>query len=321
MKRVFVHLLLFLLPFLLNIAIVYVVDPYNLIHEGKYISDEAKYKCIRRTAATIPRGQVPWKMAMYDRNPIPNVVFGDSRMTHLNGDYFTQNTGEELFNFAIAGGNLRTSIDFFWFCTTKTSLKRVFFQVGFINFNDKVYYDIVAPYWKFSSNLLTYFTNQNVCIDTYSVLYYLATDNEDFVNIDYHERSINLWQRGYDLIDLRMNDFVYPSNYLNEYRKIVNYCKENGIEIYFIHIPNHRSFIDKIREYDKEKEYQAYFEDLKSLSPLINPTSLFNFTQTDENYKDVFHFKTEFADSISNEIWKQYIHLYFQPPLAQQTGQ
>ncbi len=319
MKRVIVYLVLFLLPFLLNALVIYFVDPYNLIREGKYIPDEVKYRCIGRTATTIPRGQVTWKMAKYARHPLPNVVFGDSRMTLMNEDYFTAHTGEELYNFAIAGGNLRTSIDFFWYCTTKTSLKRVFFQVGFINFNDKVYYDIVSPYWKFSNNLLTYFTNQDVCIDTYSLLYYNKSRNENFVNIDYRERKIDKWQRGYDLLELRMNDFIYPTNYLNEFKKIVNYCKKNGIEIYFIHIPNHRNFIDKVREYDKEVEFQAYFEDLKSLSPLIKASSLYPFTQNDANYKDVFHFKDEFADSISTEIWKEYINVYYQPAIAQTT--
>jgi hypothetical protein len=271
------------------------------------VPDEVKYKCIRRTAATIPRGQVSWKMADYERNPVENVIFGDSRMTHLNADYFTTETGEPTFNFAIAGGNLQTSIDFFWFCTEHIKLKRAFFQVGFINFNDNVNYDIVEPYFKYKENLLNYFTGRSVCIDTYAVIYYLIGKSEKFVDINHRERKIDLWKRGYDLIDLRLTEYAYPDNFLAEFEKISAYCTENDIELKFIRLPNHTSFSDKLTEYDKEGSFKAYCDDLERLGGLIYPFSLEEFTRNDDNFKDVFHFYTNYADSISSEVWKQYL--------------
>ncbi|HBH49064.1 MAG TPA: hypothetical protein DDX98_10510 [Bacteroidales bacterium] len=308
MKRIFTHLFLFLLPFILNTVIVYIVDPYNIIYKSHIVPDEAKYKCIRRTAATIPRGQVPWKMAEFERNPKANVVFGDSRMTHLNAKYFTEQTGEEMYNFSIAGGNLKTAIDLFWFSTEHINLKRAFFQIGFINFNDNVNYEIVSPYFKFKQNSLNYFNSRSVCIDTYSVLYYLISGNENFADIEYRERNIDLWQRGFDLVDFRLTDFIYPENYLSEFKKIFDYCKQNNIELKFIHIPNHESFEPKIVKHNKEAEYQGYFNDLNNLGGLISPKEeLEAFTSNKENYKDVFHFYPSFADSISNAIWRKYL--------------
>jgi hypothetical protein len=308
MKRIYTHLGLFLLPFILNAFIVFLVDPYNFINKSHLISDEAKYNCICRTTTTIWRGQVPWKMENFDRNPMQNVSFGDSRMTHINDKYYKEQTGEGIYNFAIAGGNLKTSIDFFWYCAERTKLKNVFFQLGFMNFNDNVNYDILTPYRSFKSNTLNYFISGSVWIDTYSLLYYVISGDKKFADINYRERKIDTWQRGYNLVDLRLTEYAYPQKFIKELDKISEYCKLNDIKLTFIYLPTYKSFQDKIEYYGREDSFQSFFKEINKLGDVVNPSSFKEFSDNAENYKDVFHFNQRFDDSVSTGIWKEYLN-------------
>jgi len=308
MKRTYTRLLLFLVPFILNAFIILVVDPYNILNTG-LIPKETKYRCIGRSGASLPRGQVPYKMAQFDRSPIQNVIFGDSRMTHLNCKYFVKKQKEGIYNFAIAGGNVQTAIDFFWFCAEKIKLKRVFFQIEFMNFSDAVNYDLVKPYRDYKESIFKYLISKSASIDTYALIYYLISANDRFVDICYHERNIDTWKRSYDGFEKKLSIYKYPKIYLSEFNKIKNFCLEQNIDIYFIILPNYITYYDVIRKHEMVDDYNTFISNINRLGTLLEPVSLGGFTKDKNNYRDIFHYCAHRFDSISNEIWKQYFRI------------
>jgi hypothetical protein len=305
MKKLYLKIVLFLSPLILNAILVFLVDPYNFFNISHIIPDEGKEKCYRRTMESVPRGSICWKINEYMRNPSDYVLLGDSRMARMNSEISRSIIGVKVYNFTVPGGNYRTLKDIFDIVTQSNKhLKELYIELVFLNFNQNVNYDLLPFLTKFQNKPLTYLYDKNIIRDTWVNLYYYFSENEDYISLSVREKDVDEWKRASRLIDERLSNFKYPDNYVRDLYAIKAYCEKNHIALYFILPPTYVEFDKRVEEKGLTQEYQDFHSLVRSLGSTVDLDHMHAFCSNRSNYKDYFHFQNYLLDSIAKVIWR-----------------
>ncbi len=305
MKKIYLKLFVFLSPFIINALLIIMVDPYNFLGLSHIIPDSYKIKCLGRTMETTPRGNICWKILEYGRSPKENILIGDSRMVHIDNSLSEKIIGEEVYNFSIPGANFRTVNDIFWEAAKNKDLKQVYLQVGFLNFSKNVAYDLMESLNEYRREPFKYFYDKDIIEDTWVNIYYYFSHDENYVNLDYRERDVDLWSRAQRLTDGRLAKYEYSTDYEKELKKISEYCKKNNIGLYFILLPTQKGFTDKVASKGLDNEYDMFNSFIESLGNTISFNHMDQFTSNKANFKDYFHYHQEARDSITCLLWQE----------------
>jgi hypothetical protein len=297
--------MIFLSPFILNAFLIIIVDPYNFYNVSHIVPDENKKACIGRTMESTPRGNICWKLLEYERNPLENILIGDSRMVHIHDSISENILGEKVYNFSVPGANFITLKDIFWEAVENKNIKNIYIQISFLNFSKNVNYDLKANLDKFRSSPLKYLYDKDIISDTWTNIYYLASKNPKIVDINYRERNVDSWERARIMSVRRLERYDYSEEFEQELNKISRYCKDNKINLYYILIPNHVGFNELVEEMGAEDEYQTFINFVHSQGETINLKTLQQISSNDNNFKDYFHFEPAILDSLTKMIWKE----------------
>lgn len=278
---------------------VFIVDPYNLFYISRIFSDNSKFKCVNRSNASSPRGNILWKTIEFKRNPTPNIILGDSRMEDVNPDCLSKKLGGPVTNMAVPAGNNKTIIDLFWMAAKTTELKNVFIQTNFNRYNALFNFDLFEPTRQLLHKPFYYFFKWNYIEDAFSVMYYSVSGDEKYVSQSYRFRDDN-WSSTEHLItnELSRFDYVYPTKLYSGLKGIATYCKENHINLQFIIAPDFYESHSYIRIYGLEKEYRKFKSDIKALGSTVDLDDGMPFSYNKNNYLDHFHIKPHMADTI-----------------------
>jgi hypothetical protein len=304
MKTLLLKLLLFFLPFICIAVIVFIVDPYDLFYVSRIFSDASKYKCVNRSNASSPRGNILWKTIEFKRNPAPNIILGDSRMEDVNPDCLSKRLGGKVANLAVPAGNNKTIIDLFWMAAKTTQLKNVFIQTNFNRYNALFNFDLFEPTRQLLNKPFYYFLKWNYIEDAFSVMYYSFSKDEDYVSQSYRFRDDN-WSSTEKLItnELSRFDYVYPTKLYSGLKDIAIYCKENRINLRFVIAPDFFESHSYIRIFGLENEYRQFKTDIKALGSTVDLDNGMPFSYKKDNYLDHFHIKPNMADTIVSMIF------------------
>lgn len=305
MKKIYLKLIIFVSPFIINVLLIIIVDPYNFIGLSKVISDKVKVKCIERNNETKPRGNVCWKTLEYERNPSKNVLIGDSRLTQIDNTLDGQVFGQDVYNYSISGNDFPTARDVFWEIVKNKKVEKIFFQLGFVSFDQNVDYNLMSFIKKYKRDPLKYFYDKSIIKDTWVILYYLITKDENYVDINYHERNIDMMHRSEVLLKRQFEHYNYSKEYERALIKISKYCKENDIELIFILLPKYQQFNIFLHDYNLTEDYNNFVKLLSESGKLINLDNMDEFSSNRENFRDYFHYRKEMLDSITYLIWHE----------------
>ncbi len=320
MKKLYIKIVIFLSPFLINVLIIFLVDPYNFFNVSHIFPDADKKKCLGRTMVSTPRGNICWKTLEYERNPVDVILIGDSRMVHINNEIANQIMEEKVYNFSIPGGNVRTLNDLFWLAAKNKNLKKVFIQVAFLNSSKNVNYDLMESINKFKRDPITYLYDKDIIIDSWVNLYYHFSRDEDVVNIDVREKDVDLWKRAEYLVNNRLAVFEYSDEFTRQLKHISEYCHVHNIELCFIFLPTYYKFQDKLKEYHLSEEYNNFHKFLSSLGNTIELDTMKNFCKNRNNYRDYFHFQYSILDSVTRMTWREAKKLELLPAKLEQNN-
>lgn len=300
MKKLYLQLILFLSPFLLISLLVVIVDPYDFFNISNLISDDQKIKCLNRSNASSPRGNILWKTIAFRRDPAPNIILGDSRMVDINPVIFEKQYGEKVANLAIPAGNNKTIIDLFWMAARTTKLKNVFIQTNFNRYNALFTFDLYEKTRQLIDRPLFYFGNWDYIEDSFALLYYILSKDEEYVNQSFKYQKDN-WSLTEKLIIKEMSeiDYIYPQKIFDDFTVIAHYCKENNINLQFIIAPDNYEYHSYIRVFKMEKEYERFKNDIRKLGNTIDLDEGLPFSFNKKNYLDHFHLHPEYADTIA----------------------
>lgn len=305
MKKLVLKLLIFLSPFILNALLIIIVDPYNFYNISHIIPDDNKKACLGRTMKSTPRGNICWKILEYERNPRNSILIGDSRMVHIKDSISKNVLGDEVYNFSIPGANFITLKDIFWKAVKNKDLHHVYIQVSFLNFSKNVNYDLMESLNKFKISPLKYIYDKDIIIDTWVNLYYSITKNDKIVDINYRERNVDSWERAKAMSLRRLEKYQYSTKFEKELWKMAKYCEDENIKLYFVLIPTHTDFIQKIESQGFKDDYSAFKKLVHTLAPVIDLKSLEESDSDNLKYRDYFHFQQETLDSLTRMIWEE----------------
>ena len=305
-------MLLLSLPFCLYAVFILMVDPFDFFNGHAAVPEGIKL----RTAAML--NPCFWKMNQYKRRPAANILLGDSQMVTLRADKIKEITGEDYFNFASGGGSIKEDIDTFWFAARLVKLRKVYIDMSLTSFNDAAYSDRTKLFLATEQNPVRYFLSQTVARAAVYAAYSALTHTDLKLGVPRIPEKA-FWQNEL----LRQTDIyrrrVYPTKYKPELAHVIRYCREQGIQVFFVILPAHvdLQYVAKARHLEKENELMR--RDLRAMAPLYD----FNFeneiTVRKENFKDPTHFSEPIADLIIREIWGGQLHhgkVYDLPPVV-----
>lgn len=276
-------------------AAVALVDPYNLFRGAV----ESKNLTLSDTFLKID--PCLWKCFDYQRNPVRNIILGDSRADNLDTKYIQDTTNEKYYNLAYGGGTLPEIIDTFWFATKQIKLQKVYIGLNFNLYNQYNTMNRFVDVDKIMNCNSMYFINHNVVKSLYYYLRWRCSAND--IQVGRPDKDKNqFWQSqlGAQTRSFYAN-YKYPDNYLSELKKIASYCTHNDIKLVFIIFPTHIDLQNKVREYNLVEEEKHFKNDVMALAPTYDFDYANYYTMNRDNFKDPYHYEN--SHSIINEIW------------------
>lgn len=303
-KRYFFKALLFALPLIIYGLIILIVDPYNFINLFKVIDNRDKFKVVQRTDESSPRGNILWKAVHYKRNPVPNIIIGDSQGKDINVDIIEEQTGEKYFNFCSPGASFSTMFNTFWFATEQTKLEKVCFQLAFMNYNAARDYDL----WHFAEDYFKrpyeYFTTKEIFFDAIANIAWVTTRNEKIIQRGYEYLPPDAMEKlAQQRLNLFFSEYVYPQTIKDELEHITDYCRKNNIEYCFLILPVYKGVDEHLAKNNLFDDKLTFKQDVYSLGPTYDLDKLAGLKADRFNFIDYFHPTPMVMDSLTRLIW------------------
>lgn len=275
---------------------IYVVDPFNFLNPHSPVSNEAKL----RTAAKL--NPFFWKMNLFMKKPVANILIGDSPILSLRPQKIQELTGEEYFNFAYGGGTIREAANTFWFAAQSARLRKVYIGINLIHYNDAAYDDRTGFFLRMQQRPASYFFDRTVLQSALYASYSAMTQTDPEIGVPRINRETG-WSETLSSNAKVYRDFKYPAKYRQELMKIVRYCKEHEIEVFFLILPSHVDLQRLAGEYRLEQTREQIKRELSEMAPVYDFDYESELTTNKDNFKDPIHFREQVGDLLVQEIW------------------
>ncbi len=304
MKKSVGTIFIFSIPFFLYALIIVVVDPYNYVNVSGLIDDKTKIDVFKRSNSSSPRGTILWKALRYKRKPVKNILIGDSQGNAIQEKMVEELTGEEIFNFCTPGSSYETMFDSFWYCMDISIPKKVYFQVGFMNFNKNRSYNLFNNAQDYLDKPYYYFMNKDILFDSFCNIAYWITRDTNLVSKPAEFYNIN-WQNDLSEYYLKLffGKYEFPKEFLAEFNKISDYCKMHDIELNFIILPVYKRVNEYLAENDLLSTKERFISEIRDLGTLYDYTDFGGISEQRNHFYDYFHPKEHIIDSIVGVIW------------------
>ena len=304
MKKYFLRGLIFAIPLFLYILFILIVDPYNFINIFHVIPAKEKFRVIQRTDESSPRGNLLWKTIEYKRNPLPNIIVGDSQGKDINVELVDSITGEQYYNLCVPGSSFETMFNMFWFAAHYNKLNKVYFQVAFMNYNANREYDLFHFATDYFEKPYEYFTTREIFFDAIANVAWAVSRNPAILERSYEylppKDMENLAQKR---LDMFFGKYIYPEKYRAEFNKIVEYCKENDIQLCFVVLPVYKGVDQYLQKKGMVADRLKFLKDINSYGYTINLDKLSYLKEDRNNFIDYFHPSQQVIDTLTHIIW------------------
>lgn len=279
---------LFIVVFLLN----FIIDPYNYNNIFKLDLDKknVSYKQNYRL----------YKMLEYREEPKNYIVLGDSRGGLLQPNFFKNH---DVYNFAYGGGSLDELIDTFWYATEKVRLKNVVFVIPFSMYNQYEYINQTKEAQLFISKPHKYYFSLFVTKISFLNIYTsLFNENKGFQNPNLYlpnkNEKMDYWKGQLYGANRFYAKYKYPKNLFLRLQEIKKYSKLNDINLIFLLPPSHMDLQNKTKDFNLEKEYLKYKNDIFSLGVTFDCDFESEVTSNMDNFTDPLHYSSIVAENI-----------------------
>ncbi|MGD9547293.1 MAG: hypothetical protein AB7V45_07020 [Candidatus Krumholzibacteriia bacterium] len=288
---------LFLIPFALYGLAILVVDPFNYFAVPSPIADQLKQEI------SFKLNYAMWKMFEFRRQPMSNILLGDSRMMTLKPDLIEAICGRPYYNFAYGGGSLKEAVATFWYANELTDLKSVVIGLDLNTYNGSDFKDRVSEVEGAIHNPFLYLTNNTVMISAWKVVVSSLTGTVDRIGQPVGDRE-SFWRHQLDVTaKVNFGNYKKPVAYRNQLQTIADFCRSRDIELVFIIFPSHRDLMDKIDDYGLRPDDQAMREDLARLGKVFDFAWDNELTRDRTAFKDPYHFTPEVEEEIIRTVW------------------
>ncbi|MEI9958281.1 MAG: hypothetical protein WDM90_18700 [Ferruginibacter sp.] len=290
-------ILIFVMPFVILIALEICVDPFNYFSAEKN-KDQLKLK----NNLSRKKDTYLYRLIEYDRSPTSTIVLGDSRAQRLNAEFFEEVNGEKIINLGAGAGSLQDVIKIFWNLSVKHTLKTVYIGVAIELYNGTLLKDRVSAAIEVKNSVPLYLMNRFTVKNTMLILKSRLFNQDIVTDIPPFTRA-EFWK--YELSEERrfLASYSYPQNYYDDLKKISAYCLKNNIKLIFFISPTHTELQNIVTEYKLNKEYEKFKEDIKSFGDLYDFNWPNAITENKNNFLDPLHT----IDSVSKIMIKEMV--------------
>ena len=118
-------ILIFIVPFIILVALEVMIDPFNFFSAEK----NKKLLDLKNNLAR-KKNTYLYRLIEYERNPYPAIVLGDSRAQRLMPEFFEEVNGEKVANLAAGAGSLQDVIKIFWDLSSRNKLSKVYIGIA-----------------------------------------------------------------------------------------------------------------------------------------------------------------------------------------------
>lgn len=292
------HGMLFSIPFLLYAIFIIATDPFNFIGVASVIPDDVK------TRTSFALNPCFWKMESYVKNPLPNVLLGDSRMQAISTTQLKNLTGDDYFNFAYGGATMREILDTFWFAAKHEKLQKVYIGLNLTVYSDYNITDRTKTYLSISDNPGLYFVNRTVLQSAVYATYSYVTATDLKIGVPSGDRD-TFWQHQLRDVDGGyFRNYVYPVRYRSELEQVAEHCKRNGIELTFIIFPTHSDVHRLMSDYNLAEFNERFRDDLRQFGHVYDFDFPNDLTENPQNFRDPDHTIAPITESVTTQVWK-----------------
>lgn len=294
----------FSVPILMLLLFIVVIDPYEFVNVSHLIDSRCKIDVLNRSDAVSPRGNLLWKTIHFKREPKSKLIIGDSQGRKIKESLIKEISGEDYFNYCCEGASFETMIEVFWFAAEQIKLEKVFFQVGFMNYNANRSYNLFHFGKDYIDKPYIYFSTPDILIDSYENLLYAVTKDRSLVENSYeYQNADDLDSLSEFRLGLFFGDYKYPENTYLELKKISDYCKVNDIQLNFIVLPVYNRVKDYLNKNNLDMISFRFKEDMHRLGTTYDFESSNEIMGNRDNFIDYFHPKQHLLDEITREVW------------------
>lgn len=295
LKEIWIRLSLFFAPVLLIVAIpVYLIDPYGLFSQTPVEADT------QRLEAAAGVNQVLLGIVAFSKHPTSNLLLGDSQMNHFKAEVIEAITRRQYTNLSYGGGTLAESIATFWYAARTVRLDSVYFGMSYYSFTDNSQ-DRVGAAVRIVKDPLVYFFSGDVLeaawADAAAQFLHHAVSYKPTAN------ASAFWQQQLGELVRRKQTYSASAKTLADLRDIVRYCREHGIEIFFVIPPEHEDVRTRLQQLGMSDQYSAFKAAVAGLGPTYDCDIPNAFTRDAGNFLDPYHTSVAAASTIAKNIW------------------
>lgn len=229
MRKLFLKILLLLLPVLLYLIFVVIIDPFNYFGISGIISLDVK-----RSVTNIENPAL-FNLIQFNRSPSENITISDSRFADKDLSLIENQTGLKFAEIYIFDGMIKDIISGFWFANSKVKLKNVYLSVNFNNFFVTQRNDLVKSSETIINDPLLYFANFNTLISAFKCITYTNTLPVTTPDMKHRPEFEENRLKFLSVTNTRYyKNYSYPVEYLKDLYAIKSYCNEHQIKLYFV---------------------------------------------------------------------------------------
>lgn len=275
--------LIFILPFLILIALEVIIDPFNY-----FFAEKNQELAQLKNNLARKKNTYLYRLIEYERNLTPTIVLGDSRAQRLMPDFFEEVNGGKVVNLAAGAGSLQDVIKIFWDLSKNKILKTVYIGVAIEGYSGTLLKDRVSQAIEVKNSpplyLMNKFTVENTMLILKSRLF-----NQHVEAGDPPFSREEFWQYELSQEDRYLQNYSYPKNYYDELKEISEYCLKNDIKLVFIISPTHVDVQRKIPEFKLDSAYERFKKDIRSFGDLYDFNWSNVITENKSNFLDPLH--------------------------------
>lgn len=301
MKKFIIRCLLFSIPLWIYAGFIALIDPFNYFNSTTVINLKDKKEISEALDIRY------WRIINYNHKQSKNIILGDSR-ANFPIDYFEQQTGKEFYNFAVFAVTIDEISDAFWYVAKQTKLESAYIGISFNHFNKYNNKNLLTG--KIQKNNPTSYILESANFEGAYTIIASRIKGEIIKKGKPNMSREQFWQsqlkeeakKYYSL-------YKYPDNYFEKLKKIADYCQKNNIKLIFFSPPTHTDLQNTINQYNLQKEFERFKQDMKKLGTWVDFDYPNELTKNADNFDDPFHLKTSMrykviTDDLLNEQGK-----------------
>lgn len=285
LRLFFKKILVFGFPFLIYVALIIIIDPFNYFNLSGLTDSNVKFK----VSSTVNYGL--WKVLRIKENISPDVIIGDSRIADMDLKTIDSATNRKFCDFSIGGGTTQEVISSFNLIKENAIVMNIYLGVCY-NVNPEKTKNRVEGALDIVRNPLLYFSNLEVLQCAFNCIFYKNTDvyGEERTNQEQENRWKSVLEKTGNSLGEKS---TYPESYLDDIAYIATESNKYNKKLYIIFTPNHKDYHDLIKNRGLDSSYLNFKLRLSGIQS-------FKFVDLDneetliferKNFNDIFHIK------------------------------